>query len=257
VAKNNWTKNELILALYWYCTKIPFTKIKYTKPEVIELSKLVGRTPSAAAFKLVNFARLDPVLQQRGVKGMSRGSKAEEPVWNEFYDNWDDLAYTAEKIIAEIKGISIEEASEIETANLPKEGKERLTLVKVRINHEFFRKTVKLSYDNKCCITGLSQENLLVASHIIPWSKSLKHAVNPENGLCLNALHDKAFDRGLLTISESFKVVLSPELLKKKKDGLIQQYFISYHGKEVIKPNRFMPNQEFLQYHRDKIFLAK
>ena len=161
------------------------------------------------------------------------------------------------KIIAEIKGISIEEASEIETANLPKEGKERLTLVKVRINHEFFRKTVKLSYDNKCCITGLSQENLLVASHIIPWSKSLKHAVNPENGLCLNALHDKAFDRGLLTISESFKVVLSPELLKKKKDGLIQQYFISYHGKEVIKPNRFMPNQEFLQYHRDKIFLAK
>ena len=103
MAKNNWTKNELILALYWYCTKIPFTKIKYTKTEVIELSKLVGRTPSAAAFKLVNFARLDPVLQQRGVKGMSRGSKAEEPVWNEFYDNWDDLAYTAEKIIAEIK----------------------------------------------------------------------------------------------------------------------------------------------------------
>ncbi len=255
MSNNNWLREELILALYWYCTKIPFSKIKYTKPEVIELAQLVGRTPSAAAFKLVNFARLDPALKQRGIKGMSKGSKAEEPVWNEFYGNWDELAYTADKIIAEKKKISIERVSNIETADLPREGKEREALVKIRINHKFFSDTVKLSYQSKCCITGLSVNSLLVASHIKPWSKDLKNAANPENGLCLNALHDKAFDKGLLTLSQDLEIILSSELLKKGKDEFINKYFISYRGQEIKKPTRFMPNQEFLQYHRENVFL--
>jgi putative restriction endonuclease len=103
--KNNWTKDELILAFYWYCTKIEFTKIKFTKPEVIELAELVGRTPSAAAFKLVNFARLDPILQARGVKGMSHGASKEKPIWDEFHKNWNDLTFKAEQLIAERRGL--------------------------------------------------------------------------------------------------------------------------------------------------------
>jgi putative restriction endonuclease len=219
------------------------------------LAELVGRTPSAAAFKLVNFARLDPALQQRGVKGMSKGSKAEKPVWNEFYDNWNELAYTAENIIAEKKGLSIEQVSEIETADLPKAGIERQALVKIRINQNFFRKAVLLSYQNKCCITGITIPQLLVASHIKPWSKDLNQAANPENGLCLNALHDKAFDKGLLTISEDFRVVLSETILKAKKEDFLHKYFFPYQEKEIIKPVRFMPHQEFLEYHRNFIFL--
>ncbi len=250
-----WTKEELTLALYWYCTKIPFSKIKYTKPEIIELARLVNRTASAAAFKLVNLARLDPTLQQRGIKGMSKGSKAEKPVWDEFYGNWDKLAYAAEKIIAEKKHKSLEISSNINTADLPKEGKERKALVKIRINQKFFSDTVKISYNNRCCITGISIKSLLIASHIKPWSKDLKQAANPENGLCLNALHDKAFDKGLLSFSDDFRIILSDDLLRKSKDDFIQKYFISFRGKEIFKPSRFMPNPEFLQYHREKIFI--
>ncbi|MEO6231125.1 MAG: HNH endonuclease [Ferruginibacter sp.] len=256
MANNNWTREELILALYWYCTKIPFTKIKYTKSEVIELSSLVNRTPSAAAFKLVNFARLDPLLQLRGVKGMSKGSKAEKPVWNEFYNNWNELAYTAEKIIAERKHMSIEQVSEIETIDLPKAGKEREALVKIRVNQNFFRKSVLLSYQNTCCITGIKMPELLVASHIKPWAKDLSQAANPENGLCLNALHDKAFDRGLLTLSKDFKIILSEQILTSKKEEVVQKYFLPYQDKEIIKPNRFMPHQEFLEYHRSSVFIS-
>ena len=255
MAQNNWTKEELILALYWYCTKIPFSKIKYTKPEVIELAKLVDRTPSAAAFKLVNFARLDPALQQRGVKGMRGGSKAEIPVWEEFYNNWNNLAYTAEKIIAQRTGTSIEKVSEIETIDLPKSGKEREALVKIRVNQSFFRKTVLLSYQGRCCITGISIPDLLVASHIKPWSKDLLQAANPENGLCLNALHDKAFDRGLLTITDDYKIKLSDKILKSKKIEVFQNFFLPYHEKEILKPTRFMPNTDFLEYHRKNIFI--
>lgn len=251
----DWTREELIVALYWYCTKIPFSKVKYTKPEVIELSEIVGRSPSAAAFKLVNFARLDPALQARGIKGMRKGSKAEKPVWNEFYGNWNELAYAAEKIIAQKRGSSVEAQSGIQTNDLPKEGKERLAMVKVRINQEFFRKTVRLSYQNKCCITGISNIELLVASHIKPWSKDLKQAANPENGLYLNGLHDKAFDKGLITLSDDLRLILSPLLKKKKNDDWIFKYFIPYENKEIIKPARFMPNTEFIKYHRDKIFI--
>jgi len=255
MAKNNWTREELILALYWYCIKIPFTKIKFTKLEVIELANLVGRTPSAAAFKLVNFARLDPALQARGIKGMSKGSSAEKPIWNEFYDNWNELAFEAEKIIAEIKQISLEQVSNIETADLPRAGKERLAMVKIRINQSFFRKSVLLSYKNTCCITGIKIPELLVASHIKPWSKDLEQAANPENGLCLNALHDKAFDKGLLTITPEFKILLSPKMLKNKNEEVVKNYFMPYHQKDIIKPNRFMPGNEFILYHNEKIFI--
>jgi putative restriction endonuclease len=252
--QNIWTRDELILAFYWYCTKIPFTKIKYTKPEVIELAELVGRTPSAAAFKLVNFARLDPSLQRRGISGMSGGSKAEEIIWNEFHNNWDELSITAEGIIAARKGLSVEKVSKIVTYDLPSEGKEREAIVKIRINQNFFRKSVLLSYSNKCCITGINIRDLLIASHILPWSINLNQACNPQNGLCLNALHDKAFDRGLITLSEDLKVIVSEDLLKRKTDDFIKTYFISFHGKGIIKPSRFMPKREFLEYHRLEIF---
>ncbi|MFT4154334.1 HNH endonuclease [Parafilimonas sp.] len=253
--KNNWSREELILAFHWYCTKISFTKIKYTKPEVIELANLIGRTPSAIAFKLVNFARLDPELQKRRVKGMSHGSNAEKPIWEEFHNNWNELAYESELILAKYKKQSVEQVAEIETADLLIEGKERETIVKVRVNQSFFRKSVLLSYNQQCCITGLKIPELLVASHIIPWSKNLKEACNPENGLCLNALHDKAFDKGLITITDDFKILVSNKLLHKKKEEVITNYFIPYHQKEIIKPNRFLPHQQFLDYHRRNIFI--
>ncbi|RZK17441.1 MAG: HNH endonuclease [Flavobacterium sp.] len=250
----NWARDELILAFYWYCTKIPFTKIKYTKPEVIELAKLIGRTPSAVAFKLVNFGRLDPQLQNRGVKGMNHGSNAEVSIWNEFHDNWNDLAYESELILAKYEQKPFEEVTEIETSDLPIHGKIREALVKVRVNQAFFRKSVLLSYKSQCCVTGLTVPELLVASHIIPWATNIKEACNPENGLCLNSLHDKAFDNGLLTISDDFRIRISDKLLMRKNDEAILKYFIPYHERMLIKPTRFLPKQEFLEYHRTQIF---
>ena len=124
-------------------------------------------------------------------------------------------------------------------------------MVKIRVNQSFFRKSVLLSYNKQCCITGLVIPGLLVASHIIPWSKNLKEACNPENGLCLNALHDKAFDKGLITISNDFKIQISEKLLMKESEEVIAKYFIPYHQKQLIKPNRFVPKQEFFEFHRN------
>lgn len=54
-----WTREELILAINLYC-KLPFGRLHRSNPEVIHLANLIGRTPNSVAYKLVNFASLDP-----------------------------------------------------------------------------------------------------------------------------------------------------------------------------------------------------
>lgn len=249
----NWTREEHILAFNLYC-KIEFTKINAKYQPVKDLAVVLGRSNGSVAMKLANFARLDPALKARNVSGLTQGAKGEEVVWNEFRHDWDKLAYESELLLAQYKNVPLEIAAKIETRDLPKEGKEREALIRVRVNQSFFRSAILSSYESTCCITGMKIPELLVASHIVPWSSNLSEAANPENGLCLNALHDRAFDRGLLTISEDFKVILSDKLLSRGNEDVIKHYFIPYHQKDISKPNRFLPAKEFLHYHRSVIF---
>lgn len=71
---NNWTREELIIAFNLYC-KIPFSKSVKTNPKVVEVAKLIGRTPSAVALKLGNFGSFDPELKKRGIVGLRNAGK--------------------------------------------------------------------------------------------------------------------------------------------------------------------------------------
>lgn len=249
---NKWTREELIIAFNLYC-KIPFGKIHIHNPEIISLAKILGRTPSAVSWKLANFASLDPSLQKRNISGASHGSKLDAEIWNEFNSDWDKLAFESEKLLAQRAGKKIEETSDIELSDLPKVGKERETTVKVRVNQNFFRKTVLAAYDFKCCITGLDIPELLNASHIIPWTKDEANRINPRNGLCLNAIHDRAFDRGLLTITPEFTIKVSKSL-KQINNNAVQTFFLKYDGLAITLPARFAPDTRFLEYHNRNIF---
>jgi putative restriction endonuclease len=101
------------------------------------------------------------------------------------------------------------------------EGTDREAIIKARVYQNFFRSAILATYENRCCITGISIPEFLVASHIIPWSKDKKNRLNPHNGLCLNLLHDKAFDRGLITITEDYVIKLSPTLFDYKKNEAV------------------------------------
>ncbi len=139
-----------------------------------------------------------------------------------------------------------------EDINIPN-GKTSESLIKTRVNQNFFRRMILSSYNSKCCITGLPIEKLLVASHIIPWVKDTQNRLNPQNGLCLNALHDKAFDIGLITIDKLYRVVVSSEI--RNLNSTHTKMILNYEGITMAMPNRFIPNQEFLSYHREKIFI--
>lgn len=249
--RKNWTRQELIVAFNLYC-KIPFSKINYRHVLVIELANAIGRTPSALAWKLVNFASLDPVLKQRNIKGASNSGKLDKVIFDEFYSDWNSLAYESEILVAKLlnRKIEIEEVIDFET----KEGKVREAIVKVRVNQSFFRSAVLASYENKCCITGISISDFLIASHIVPWSIDEKNRLNPENGLCLNSIHDKAFDKGYITVGFDYKIIISKHLNELKTENNIQKFFLDFENKAIEMPKKFLPNKEFLEYHHINIF---
>jgi len=249
----NWTREELIVAFNLYC-KIPFGRIHIRNPQIISLAKLLGRTPSAVSWKLANFSRLDPTLKKRGIKGASHGAKSDEEIWQEFSGNWEQLAFESERLLAQMSGRKLDEVASLPEEDLPREGKERARVVRTRINQQFFRAAVLAAYHQRCCITGLAVPELLNASHIVPWSVDTENRVNPRNGLCLNAIHDRAFDRGLLTIRPSFTVKLSPLLRAFKRQEAIKELFLPYEGKRIELPSHFTPEIEFLRYHNETVF---
>jgi putative restriction endonuclease len=247
-----WTREQLVLAINLYC-KLPFGKMHSTNPAIIEFASLIGRTPDAVAFKLVNFASLDPTLQVRGIKGMGNTSRLDEEVWNEFYNNWDAALLESEKLLAKMQKTSVEEINGINEEVVLRQGLVKEQLVKVRVNQSIFRKIVLATYNNKCCITGISSPELLIASHIVPWSKDEHNRLNPMNGLALNALHDKAFDAGLITIDcDTYKLKVSTQLDNKNMPLSVKHNFFDYENKEIILPDKFLPDRSFLKQHNDR-----
>ena len=235
-----WTRDELLLAINLYC-KTPFGRIHVRNPDIIELAEKLGRTPGSISYKLANFSSLDQTLDRKGAANVS---KLDKEVWAEFYEDWEAKLSESESKMTELKG-KTEMLDEIPEMNIP-EGETRETVVKARVNQALFRKIILSSYDGKCCITGIDNTELLIASHIVPWARDTKNRLNPMNGICLNALHDRAFDKGLITINEDYRVVVS----KKVKHELL----FKYNTAQISLPSRFRPDQDFLKFHRNEIF---
>ena len=249
-----WTREELILAfnLYW---KLPFGKMDKGNAEVIKLANLIGRSANAVAIRLTNFASLDPFHQSRGVKGMVGGMKQCKPIWDEFINNKENLLFESEKILADREHISLESKfSDILSGTENLKGETKIREVKTRVNQNIFRQIVIVNYACKCAVTGIDIPDLLVASHIIPWSKNEEERLNPENGICLSSLYDKAYDKGYISINENLEILVSSILKKKQKEDYYGRYFSHLTGQKIILPKKYQPRKDFLQYHLDLIF---
>lgn len=254
-----WTRDELKLAFYIYC-QLPFGKLHASNPEVRKLAHAVGRTPGAAAMKLVNFASLDPTIIGSGRRGLGHASRLDAQIWQEFHSDWGRLAVECERQLALATGSTqafLHPEVEASTGFLDEgifTGETREVLTRVRIGQQFFRRSVLASFGNRCCMSDLSEQRLLVASHIKPWTVDKGNRLNPRNGLCLSSIHDKAFDAGLITLDENLCVVLSQPLLKNT-ERIVVDAFHSIDGKRIRRPERFVPDEHFLAYHREVRFV--
>jgi predicted restriction endonuclease len=255
---NLWTKEQLKLAFNLYC-QLPFGKLHSRNKEIIELAGLIGRTPSALAMKLCNIASIDPAIINSGRKGLGNASALDREVWNEFHADWDRLATECLHIheqLREEKGLITEVVQTDDELESSEDftGETKRVVTEQRIRQNFFRRAVLSSYHSRCCMSGLSEPRLLIASHIVPWSKDRNNRLNPRNGLCLSALHDKAFDRGLISLDDDFRIILSREL-EQRDETFVHEVFLPLAGQAITLPERFTPDRDFLEQHRREVFV--
>lgn len=258
MATTRWTKEQLKLAFHLYC-QLPFGKLHSRNPEIIQLAKLIDRTPSAVAMKLVNFASLDPAITSTGRAGLGNAGALDREVWEEFHADWEKLALECTLLNAQLsKQSDVEKLTELDVTEQDGlkdfTGETKRVMTEQRIKQHFFRRAVLSSYRGRCCLSGLSDARLLMASHIVPWSDDKANRLNPSNGLCLSAIHDKAFDRGLITLIDKFEVMLSGQL-KRNGDAFVAQIFLPLEGRKIELPEKFVPDIVFLTRHRNEIFL--
>jgi hypothetical protein len=256
-AKNDWTRQQLLVAFYLYC-QMPFGKMHSRNPEIIKYAALIGRTPSALAMKLTNIASRDPSITSTGRKGLEGASAADRAMWEEMQADWEGFAVVMHQAAGAL-GITPEEEPAIgDTSASPDDivdytGSNKTIQATARVGQDFFRRSVLSAYKYQCCITGLSVPKLLIASHIIPWRADAANRLNPSNGLCLSMLHDKAFDAGIITIMNDMTVSVSRKHAAKT-DRFFNSALLAYEGKPIALPNKFSPLAEFLAYHRQHVF---
>lgn len=254
--RRNWTREELILAFSLYC-KISFGSMHSRNPKIIELANIIDRSPNAVALKLTNFASFDPHLRSRGIRGMKNAGKKDREIWDEFTNNWEDLIFESEKILAKLQNREISAPIDDQSRAPNLTGEDIYRTVKTRINQSFFRQMILSNYRFRCAICNLNLQELLVAGHIIPWSANKKERLNPQNGVCLCSLHDKAFDTGLIGIDNNYKIIISEKLFQMRNERYFEMYFGNFEGNQINLPEKFLPRVEFLQFHMDQIFLKE
>lgn len=186
---------------------------------IIDLAGRIGRTPSAVAMKLSNLASLDPALQLRGIKGLEGASQLDREVWKEFHEHPAELVPLSQERFDALFTTSESETTEvipgtgIRKITRPPTGETEITRpTKQRRGQDYFRNIVLNNYDNRCAITGLPIRELLIASHILPWSGHETERLNVRNGIALNRLHDAAFDQGLIAFDDDLCLMLSSHL---------------------------------------------
>lgn len=252
----NWSREQVMLAFRFYC-QTPFGQLHGRNKKVIELAALIGRTPGALAMKCSNIASLDPAIVASGRVGLVGASQLDKDIWAEFHADWGRLAVECERLyqfLLHARGLQPSGMDEPESTIEPSDfgGEMREVIARQRVGQDFFRKSVLSGYGGRCCISGVSDPRLLVASHIVPWATDTANRLNPGNGLCLSALHDKAFDSLLFSVSDDYRIVLSPTL-RATKDTFLREVFWPTEDRPITLPERFVPEAAFLAQHRGRM----
>ncbi len=239
--RRNWSREEVRAALALYL-RTPFGRIHNKNPEVLRLAATIDRTASAVALKMSNLAALDESLPRTG---MQNASAMDKQVWAEFLEQ-PEFVIASSMPVQKPDLAYVQNERNYDDYHL-REGTDRTRMAKQRGGQDFFREMILSSYGHRCALTGVDAPQLLVASHIIGWAESEKLRMRPENGICLNALHDKAFDRHLISFDQDYRLLISHKLPDRARSALM-----NVEQASLRMPEKFLPGQSYLEQHRDK-----
>ena len=243
-ARRAWSRQEQMLALELYMTT-SFGRIHSKNPDIVSLAEKIGRTPGAVAMKMVNFVALDPTIDRRG---MGNYSRSDAEIWQEFFADPSGFIGAIETFRDAPRDYAIAPTLRPESSWELREGEDRIITSKARTGQSFFRRMLMANYEGRCAVTSIDEPDLLLASHIAPWRTHKKARLNPNNGILLNALHDRAFDKGWISFEDSLDMIVSPQL------ELDQDVAPFFENKRLRLPVRSLPDPAFLRHHRDVVF---
>ena len=257
--RQRWNEEETVLALYLYF-QLPFGKLHSGNPEIQQLAAALGRSDSSVAMKLCNFASLDPKIIDSGRKGLAGASQLDRTTYAEFGQDWTGLVARAEGMWDAQVEHNAPTPRRLHDSHSkfrfePYQGESTtLALANQRIGQDFFRRAVLANYEATCCITGIADPRLLVASHIKPWGKDTENRHNPANGLLLSATLDRAFDRGLITVDRNRRIHVSRDL-RESQSRETRDYFQKFEQATLRSAIRFDPDPSFLEWHSNHWFI--
>jgi len=219
--------------------------------EVQALALNMGRAANAVAMRLWNFASLDPESTQRGISGLGNVGRPCLAIWEEYTAHREEIIFESQMLwLHNMPEENDQEWKEVEE----KLGIDKERWIKTRVNQSFFRQIVLSNYNFTCAVSGLQVPELLNASHIIPWATEPTMRLAPENGLCLSALYDRCFDRGLMTIDTNLMIRFSKHLAEQIPAEPYAHFFGKYEGQALNPPARYAPAPHALLYHNSSIF---
>lgn len=128
----------------------------------------------------------------------------------------------------------------------------QIRLAESRIGQSRFAQETKEMYGLKCCFPGCSESDsrFLVASHIARWADNEELRGHLGNALCLCVVHDRAFEVGVFTLDEQFRVYISQN--EKRSGSKLIQSVVPHHG-NMIRLGRVTPLEKALAEHRNRV----
>lgn len=185
---------------------------------------------------------------QSSYPGKGFCSAALKQLLNYYY--YDLKEKEASKILKERPNAKCISKDLITLFKIDKEGNEATVTARIRLGQNYFRKMVLHNYGGKCCVTGLNIPQTLRASHIVAWASDKTNRMNPENGLCLSATYDAAFDKHLISFDNDYRMIVSKEIKEYYTNEVAKTYFGNYEGKQLILPSLYLPSKKLLEKHR-------
>jgi len=125
--------------------------------------------------------------------------------------------------------------------------------VRPRLGQGSFQAAVLDAYGRRCAVTGENVVPALEAAHIRPYGFGGEHRI--DNGLLLRRDVHALFDRGYVTVTPDFEVVVSKRLKEEFDNG---KQYAAFHGNQLLLPKLRddAPAREFLEWHNSNRFVA-
>ncbi len=131
----------------------------------------------------------------------------------------------------------LEPITSAETVSIPEERRRVVAIISRLTRASDFRHKVTVAYDRKCAVTGL-QLRLIDAAHILPVGAD-GSTDEVTNGLCLSPTYHRAYDRGLIYLTEDRRMLINDqkkrELVKLGLGGGLPE-FEAQLGRQIFLP---------------------